>query len=495
MSTLRRTFVSGPLCLMTALILGTGTAATGSPTTAAPAHRAVSFDAPGQASVRPHDSGNCSNMATLAKCVMKILAPAGGIHGVYLQRIGGSVLASDNASYPFEPASSIKPVIALYAITQVEKGLAHLSDRVPRIDESGGREDCPPDTFSGTEPLGTALQQMMEVSDNNRTDELMQYFGVAHLNAFATSLGMRHTRFHTSPIPPGFNVIGCLSYGYDPLPHTVDGNTMSLADASKLWAAVAALPAPYAEAFYELAAGRDMNNSQGYDFTGIWPSMTTIAMQEAPAALSSTQTQQFIDHMSVSVKGGNYWVVDCATTPCREATWWVFAGSAQIPGCSGTTMTHTPYTWGYFVSDAVEASEANPDDTVAASAFYGASGQLLAAPIAQGLAHWWRCSPKHDSRLGISAKAVSTGTTVNIATALATVTDSDRTDISPDLDGLINWGDATATSDATLSGGSGRFTVYGWHAYRKKGTYTVRVRVLSLESGRSATVKVTLKVT
>ena len=243
MSTLRRTFVSGLLCLMTALILGTGTAATGSHTTAAPAHRAVSFDAPGQASVRPHDSGNCSNMATLAKCVMKILAPAGGIHGVYLQRIGGSVLASDNASYPFEPASSIKPVIALYAITQVEKGLAHLSDRVPRIDESGGREDCPPDTFSGTEPLGTALQQMMEVSDNNRTDELMQYFGVAHLNAFATSLGMRHTRFHTSPIPPGFNVIGCLSYGYDPLPHTVDGNTMSLADASKLWAAVAALPA------------------------------------------------------------------------------------------------------------------------------------------------------------------------------------------------------------------------------------------------------------
>jgi len=242
MSTLRRTFVSGLLCLMTALILGTGTAATGSHTTAAPAHRAVSFDAPGQASVRPHDSGNCSNMATLAKCVMKILAPAGGIHGVYLQRIGGSVLASDNASYPFEPASSIKPVIALYAITQVEKGLAHLSDRVPRIDESGGREDCPPDTFSGTEPLGTALQQMMEVSDNNRTDELMQYFGVAHLNAFATSLGMRHTRFHTSPIPPGFNVIGCLSYGYDPLPHTVDGNTMSLADASKLWAAVAALP-------------------------------------------------------------------------------------------------------------------------------------------------------------------------------------------------------------------------------------------------------------
>ena len=303
-------------------------------------------------------------------------------HGVYLQRMRGRVLAAENAKYAYEPASSIKPVIALYAITQLEKGRLRLSDKVRRIDESGGPDECPPTNFTGTEPLGTALQQMMEVSDNNRTDELMQYFGVAHLNAFAASLGMGHTMFHTSPDPPGFNVIGCLSYGYDPLPKSVDGNTMTLEDASKLWSAVAALPAPYADAFYELSAGRDMYNSQDYDFTGVWPAVTGIAFGEAPASLSATQTQEFIDHMTVSVKGGNYWVIDCPGTAssCKEATWWVFAGSARIPGCSGSTMTHTPYTWGYFVSDAVQAgSSSNPDDTVA--------GQASSPPVASFSPH------------------------------------------------------------------------------------------------------------
>jgi hypothetical protein len=477
------------------LLAGTGAAARGSPVPRQGTYR-VSSDEQATSSTRQRTATNCSNMATIAKCVLKILAPAGGTHGVYLQRMRGRVLAAENAKYAYEPASSIKPVIALYAITQLEKGRLRLSDKVRKIDESGGPEDCPPSDFTGTEPLGTALQQMMEVSDNNRTDELMQYFGVAHLNAFAASLGMSHTTFHTSPTPPGFNVIGCLSYPYDPLPKTVDGNTMSLEDASKLWTAVAALPAPYADAFYELGAGRDMYNSQNYDFTGIWPSMTGIAFDEAPSGLSSLQTQQFIDHMTVSVKGGNYWVIDCPSgaSRCKEATWWVFAGSAQIPGCSGATMTHTPYTWGYFISDAVQASStSNPDDTVAGQAFYAASGQLLAAPITDGLAHWARCSPKDLAVLHLSAKTVSTGTALNLTATLATVTDTDKTDISSDLAGLINWG--VGTSDATITGGDGRYTVHGWHAYEVKGTYTARITVTSEQSGKSYTIKVKLNVT
>ena len=317
--------------------------------------------ADGRAPGRPHsdDVTNCSSMASIATCVMNILAPGGGTSGVFLQQIGGSVLASVNANVPYEPASSIKPVIALYAIEQVEQGNLQLTDQIPKIDNSGGPDDCPPLTTSGTEQLGTAIQQMLQVSDNNRTLELMEYFGVANLNAFAASLGLSNTMFQTSSSPPGFNVIGCLSYGYDPLPSTVDGNTMSLDDAATLWSTIASLPAPYADALYELAAGRDMFNSQGYDFTGVWPILTTIADEEVPAGVTTAQLQSFTSHMNVSVKGGSYDVIDCDPT-CQEATWWVFAGVAQIPSCTGSTVTPTNYTWGYFISDAVGAEASTP---------------------------------------------------------------------------------------------------------------------------------------
>jgi hypothetical protein len=103
---------------------------------------------------------NFSSMSDIAHCVMGTLAPAGGTHGVYLQRTGGPVLATSHGGFEYEPASSIKPLIALYALTKVKDGAARLSEQVPKINESGGPEDCPPSTFSGTEPLGTALQQI-----------------------------------------------------------------------------------------------------------------------------------------------------------------------------------------------------------------------------------------------------------------------------------------------------------------------------------------------
>src|SRR5579871_1110743 len=78
-------------------------------------------------------------------------------------------------------------------------------------------------------------RQMLEVSDNNRTRELMRYFGVSALNRFARAIGLRHTHFETSPRPPGFNVIGCDSYAQGTLPPTLDGNTLSLADAATVW--------------------------------------------------------------------------------------------------------------------------------------------------------------------------------------------------------------------------------------------------------------------
>ena len=397
----------------------------------------------GQAATRtvsPADPTNCSNPSTITSCVMGILSSAGGTHGVFLQQIGGSVLASSNASFQYEPASSIKALIALYAMKQVENRAVQLTTQIPMVDTSGGPDDCPAGAITGTEPLGTAIQQMLQVSDNNRTEELMEYFGVAKLNAFASTLGLTGTHFQTSSKPPGFNIIGCLSYGSDPLPSTVDGNTMTLQDAATVWEHIADLPARYANALYELAAGRDMYNSQGYDFTGTWPILTALSSELAPAGTSSKQIASFDDRMTVSVKGGSYDVYDCTSGPSCEATWWVFAGTAEIPSCSGSSATETKYVWGYFVNDSVGLYNSNADDTVGGTAFFNAEGQVLAAPIAEGLSGWTKCAPTVTPMLMIEKAKLAASQTVDIRTTLTSVSDTDPTDITADLNGTINWG-------------------------------------------------------
>jgi hypothetical protein len=125
---------------------------------------------------------------------------------------------------------------------------------------------------------------------------------------------------------------------------------------------------------------------------------------------------------------------------------------------------------------------------VAGTAFFNASGELLAAPIAAGLASWASCSPAVTPTLTLAKRTVLSGPTVGVDRVLATLADSDRTDISADLTGTINWGDGSATSFASLPGGNGLFTVRGWHAYSAAGTYPVTITVTDVESGKSATV-------
>jgi Beta-lactamase enzyme family len=479
------------VCVATLLGVGATGVAAAAPRSA-DTHQSVSHDQRAHAVSPAVSPAPCTNPSTIASCVTAILAPAAGTHGVFLQKVGGPVVASDNDGFAYEPASSIKPLIALYAMTQVEGGHASLTDQVPMIDGSGGPDDCPPSDFTGTESLGNAIQQMLQVSDNNRTDELMQHFGVANLNTFASSLGLSHSKFHTSSSAPGFNVIGCLSYGYNPLPSTVDGNTMTLDDAASLWSKIAALPAPLADAVYGLAAGRDMANTEGYDFTGVWPSVESIADEVAPSTLTSAQLTSYIDRMTVSVKGGSYGVVDCPSS-CSEATWWVFAGNADIPSCSAGQVVETPYNWGYFINDAVEAGS-DPNNSVASTAFFNASGQLLAAPIASGLSSWAACAPKALPKVHAKGKAVSSGLDVPVTATLANVNDTDKTDIAGDLTASIQWGDGT-TSFGTVSGGDGKFTVHGWHAYAGAKTYKAKVTVTNEQSDKSVRTKLRIKVT
>ncbi len=422
--------------------------------------------------------------ASITQQVLGILAPAGGVHGVFLQQLGGPVLASANADYPFEPASSIKSVIALYAMTRVVNGTAHLTDLVPVVPGTSP-DDCPTPSTSGTETLDNAIQQMMQVSDNNRALELMLYFGVDNLNGFATSLGLTHTNFQTSAVYPGFNILGCPSYPL--LSPTVDGNTASLADLSKVWSAANELPHPYSDEYFQLTAGREMANTQGSDYSTVWPSLVSIAENVAPSYLG-TKLQTFIDHMTVSVKGGNYFQYTCTTGSSCEATWWSFAGIAQIPSCAGRRLTTTTYTWGYFIDDAVGPYDSDLSQTTASQAFAAANGQLLYQPIKAALNSWAACAPRLHPTISSSGRRVRSGPNLDIGQVLATVTDSDLSDIPADLTGTIDWGDGSPASFDTVVGGNGVFSVHGSHTYPAPGTYAVTVTVGPAYTGVPPTV-------
>ena len=87
--------------------------------------------------------------------------------------------------------------------------------------------------------------------------------------------------------------------------------------------------------------------------------------------------------------------------------------------------------------------------------------------------------------LTIKKANLASSKTVNIHTTLTSVTDTDPSDITGDLNGTIKWGDGSSSS-LTLSGGDGSFTVHSWHQYSAAGTYKASVRIEDEATGTVA---------
>src|SRR5437867_6756347 len=97
--------------------------------------------------------------------VDNILNVAGGTTGLYLKGIGGPVIAAKNETFAFEPASSLKVLLHLYAHVQVQAGNAAYSDQVTHY--AGASGSCPNGAaVLGTEDLEVSDAKMMRVSDN-----------------------------------------------------------------------------------------------------------------------------------------------------------------------------------------------------------------------------------------------------------------------------------------------------------------------------------------
>lgn len=321
--------------------------------------------------------------------VDNLLSAAGGTTGLYLKRVSGPVIAAKNEDFAFEPASSIKVVIHLYAMRQVQNGL-DLSTPIPMYAEPPLDSSCPGDATGTTEPLSEALKRMMRVSNNAATKELMIYFGVGNLQGLANSLGLTNTHFELSASPPGFNVLGCQASGAA----KVDDNTTSLVDLGKIYEGVAdesLLSGASRETFFERMAGKEMFEQENYDFTGIWGNkLEQLVDDETPAGMYYKKKQAFVNAMRENAKGGGYGkCLDNGCTTLQE--WIIMAGWVQIPVCVNGQFSNVKDVWGVFIDGAVDPNYFKDKTTPADTAFGNAYVEPLREQVHDGLANWSDC--------------------------------------------------------------------------------------------------------
>jgi hypothetical protein len=292
-----------------------------------------------------------------------------GWNGHYLAQVsgnavpGGPVLCDAADARLFDPASAIKTVIGTYVMHLVQSKQAKLSETVPLLD---------PNNFCnfqqiGTEKLGVAVTQMLQNSDNARTDMLLARYGLSTLNSYAHSIGMANTNFNTYVDCPG--------------PHT----TMNLSDAATLYTGLAKhtlLKPGNVTKLYSMMAGRN------YDFAGMWGDLQPIIQAEAPASLTSAKIASFTAGITLSYKSGGYaWPGGIADLNGQtEYGDEGIDGVVGIPFCNGKAKGLRQFVFGFFH----ESTSSDSDQTPVFNAM-GAGAELLREQVASALSGWKRC--------------------------------------------------------------------------------------------------------
>ena len=308
----------------------------------------------------------------LTKRVGKLLVNAtDGDVGLYLKKVNGPVLASLHETMDFEPASTIKILLHLHAMRQVENGakvqgkVVSLATPIPWFmnytkDGKGKNTSCPSDTGLATETLANALQQMMQNSDNRRAQAVRTYFGQTNINATAKALGMTHTSYNHRD--------GC-GGGADGA--VADPNHLTLVDAGILYEGVAkGTFINDRKAFFSLMAGKN------YDFSTIWQGMQKIVNEEAPAGMTAAKRQSFLDQMDTRYKGGGY----SLSTGEHQS----IAGWAKIPFRNARVIggvAFHEYVFGFFISKASDLLKTNNASTAVRA-------ELFREEIRESLKSW-----------------------------------------------------------------------------------------------------------
>lgn len=240
--------------------------------------------------------------------------------GCYLKRVNGSEYAGLNEGTVFEPASTMKTLHHAHAMRQVRFGLANLNTLLPvNTDYAPVGSSCPGNTTTIFEPLTVVLRDMMQNSDNARTQAVRAFFGEANINATADALGMTETQLR--------HRIGC---GTDAINNP---NDVTLFDLGALHQEVAnGWLGTVRDEFYE-------HMSNGLSWGGI---STVIDEEAASLNLSAPAVTSFKAQMFVASKGGSYGLAD--------GSYRSGFGYVRVPFLSGNQLSEREFAVGAFVA-------------------------------------------------------------------------------------------------------------------------------------------------
>jgi hypothetical protein len=287
-----------------------------------------------------------------------------GTKGLYLEEVGGAVLANLMNDYQFEPASTLKVGVHLHTIQQIRDDPAvYPSTLIPRYAKVVPPNSCPSNTVVGTESIFDADRAMMRVSDNATTRELVDYFGQANVNATMASIGMSDSSIN--------HVFGCGG----PIP-----NQTTLDDLATLYRGVVngSLLDGYDRAlFYLQMAGTHQFNQEGYDWTHLVDTdIPAMVAEEAPSGMPVALRDAYEDDIFLAYKAGGYKI--CTSTGCATYLDHIsIFGYGRIPFCDAGGPRD--YVFGLFIANAT-----SDDDSEAT--FDATRAELLREQIRAGLA-------------------------------------------------------------------------------------------------------------
>ena len=318
------------------------------------------------------------------RLMAKGLAP--GLYGVYLKQVGVAPSIRANEVYRYEPASAIKILYLVYAMSRVQAGTDSLSsDFVYYPDPSApGNPGVCPDPAWETSPnavhttLEAALTAMMQVSDNRMTRGMALRYGIGNVEAYARStVGL-------TTVSLVQDRIGCLF---------VNGlrNQWSMTDAGALYEKIddgSLLDTSHTATLFGFMLGGSVPSSSA---------LANVVQTEAAKVGKSAIADQFIAGMSYREKAGNEFQCvssNCGTTP-MYLDFTSISGTITLPFKSGATVVPTDYVYARFGNDYVlpclPGSSACPADSreVSAISTLGTWGaETYRQAIAAALATW-----------------------------------------------------------------------------------------------------------
>lgn len=280
-----------------------------------------------------------------------------GATGLLLERSNGSVLASLQPDYVFEPASSIKALIALHFMRRVQAGSEAMG--ALHTQYTGASGSCPLDTSPVSENYRASLYRMLKNSDNNRAQFFRQRYGNEDINLTATSVvGMTGSQLR--------HRIGCADSAY------AAPNQLTLADNALMYRKI--FNSTVLNSTWRDSLRQYLVNEKNY--FPIQTKLETIVDQEAALMGMTSIAADYKDGIRYAFKAGSYGL--CYPT-CEF--FYSIGGWVLLPLCNGR-IAGNEYQFGIFIHGA-------STDAGASDRLWEASAEIFRDEVKAGLTQWW----------------------------------------------------------------------------------------------------------